>query len=469
MNIIAVLIKQKLYYFTLISVLLFSLLQTIIPAEYFVYLILYILILFIFKENIAIVAAITTILSITSIFGESVRLIVQLNFFLTFLILTLIKYYQKNISLPDFPVKLFPFLYFLFGSLFISTILSSYALVGVISIGKYIVFFSLLLLLYLNINNLQTIRLYIYGMFLAGFIISLGTIIDLSLSGFSITNILSISLLRTGGFIENVNAAGGFFAILIPLSYIFYLIERNKSISYIYLFALAVFSLGIVITNSRAAFLSILISFIVFLFNYNRQLLIRLSVITSAVAVVIIIVEPFNEFFSLLLRIEDGLSHREPLWEMTTGIIKDNFLFGVGPGAYAKEMFNHFPVMLDSWQGLNIINLFEVTKGANVSHNFYVAFLSDMGIPGLVTSIMLPFYFIKISVENISFYKSNRNIFLLNLGIISIASGLFIRAFFDSVNILSYGYITNDLPFWILFLIIIYFNTHKLKLINAKF
>ncbi len=248
-----------------------------------------------------------------------------------------------------------------------------------------------------------------------------------------------------------------------------YLAEDKKGKANLYLTVCLCFVLGLIISNSRAAFLSLLVTFVVFYFNYNRAVIKRVALYSVVIISLIYFIEPLNEFFSVLLRIESGFSHREPLWEMTAGIIKDHYLFGVGPGAYGHEMFNYFPVLLDSWVGEKIIHLFEVTSGANASHNFYIAFLSDMGILGLLTSVFLPVFFWKICLENISFFRQNKRMYLLNLGIFSIGSGLFIRAFFDSVNIMTYGYITNDLPFWILFITIVYFNMNKLKLLNAQF
>jgi hypothetical protein len=51
------------------------------------------------------------------------------------------------------------------------------------------------------------------------------------------------------------------------------------------------------------------------------------------------------------------------------------------------------------------------------------------------------------------------------LGIIAAGIGLFFRGLFEAIGLIFYGYITADLPFWILFgiLIFIYFNTKRIQ------
>jgi hypothetical protein len=49
------------------------------------------------------------------------------------------------------------------------------------------------------------------------------------------------------------------------------------------------------------------------------------------------------------------------------------------------------------------------------------------------------------------------NSYYLVVGIVASATGLFVRALFDGINILTYGWISVDLPFWLMFSILIYF------------
>jgi len=54
-------------------------------------------------------------------------------------------------------------------------------------------------------------------------------------------------------------------------------------------------------------------------------------------------------------------------------------------------------------------------------------------------------------------------IYFIILGIIAAGIGLFIRGLFEAIGLIHYGYITADLPIWVLFSILIftYFNLKK--------
>jgi hypothetical protein len=61
--------------------------------------------------------------------------------------------------------------------------------------------------------------------------------------------------------------------------------------------------------------------------------------------------------------------------------------------------------------------------------------------------------------------RGSEKIYFIILGTIAVGIGLFIRGLFEAIGLIYYGYITADLPFWILFgiLIFIYFNTKRIQ------
>ena len=61
----------------------------------------------------------------------------------------------------------------------------------------------------------------------------------------------------------------------------------------------------------------------------------------------------------------------------------------------------------------------------------------------------------------------------LTVGITAAGIGLFIRGFFEWGNLISYGTLGTDLPFWLIFIILIYLyqkqiNYHNIKLNFSK-
>jgi len=194
------------------------------------------------------------------------------------------------------------------------------------------------------------------------------------------------------------------------------------------------------------------------LFILNKKLLVRIIVSLVLAILIMMLIEPVRNFLTLALRVESGLAQRDQLWEISLNLIEDNFLFGIGPGAYASKMFDYFPVMLNSYHGQRLIELYEMTTGTNSAHNFYLVMFTDLGILGLFVSLMLPYVFFKISKTVLTLLKkSKNNSYYLVVGIAGTMTGLLVRALFDGINILSYGWISVDLPFWLMFSILIYF------------
>jgi hypothetical protein len=51
--------------------------------------------------------------------------------------------------------------------------------------------------------------------------------------------------------------------------------------------------------------------------------------------------------------------------------------------------------------------------------------------------------------------RNNKHYFILSVAIFGIGIGFFVRSFVEVTGFLYYGYITTDLPFWLIFGILI--------------
>jgi O-antigen ligase len=175
------------------------------------------------------------------------------------------------------------------------------------------------------------------------------------------------------------------------------------------------------------------------------------------IIIVFALYEPLGSLSSLLFRLESGLANRDHLWTQSLNIIKDHPLFGIGPGAFKYEMFNYFPVMLNSWEGELFVELYNMTGGTNVSHNFFLFFFSEMGILGLITAFTLPLIFFRIGIKTLKKHNNleRRYYFIVTLIVIGIA--IFVRSFVENIGVLNYGRITADLPFWLVFSSLVYY------------
>lgn len=418
------------------------------------------LILFLkFGNKFLFVFAIVSLLTITSSFGEEVRMVIQVLDFSILLYLLLSKYGLNFCLYPKFPKEVIIFFIVFIVAIFLSFSFSNYPAKGYLFIFRMTIFFLIAYLVYSQIDSWANIKLVLFSLIIVSFIISISILIDFVQNSYSLANFINDSNFRSGGLITNVNAAGGLFAIIVPIILALYLKYREHKLKYIFFILSLTIGIGIVLSSSRAAFLSLFISILFIAYKLNRNLFIYIIGILIIIVIMFIFISPLNEFAILFFRIQDGLSNRDFLWDMTINIIKENWLFGVGPGAYGSVTFNYFPVMFDSWQGMVFIDLFNVTGGGNVSHNFYLAMFSELGFLGFISSIMLPIIYLRLSFKTFKYYKDSNYSHLL-IGIIAVGLGMFVRANFDNVNIISIGYITNDLPFWIVFgLLMFLYNT----------
>jgi O-antigen ligase len=81
---------------------------------------------------------------------------------------------------------------------------------------------------------------------------------------------------------------------------------------------------------------------------------------------------------------------------MSIDIIRDNIVFGTGPGQFKNFMYKHIPVMLGSWEESQIAWIYK-NAGLGESHNFFLFRTAELGIFGFVGALCLPFMFITLS------------------------------------------------------------------------
>ena len=229
----------------------------------------------------------------------------------------------------------------------------------------------------------------------------------------------------------------------------------KKRIEY---FLLTYFSLGLILTMSRSAIIGIITSTAIIFYLIRRKRLYQLLLSITFIALIFLFYEPLNEFLNTFLRIESGMSARDYVWKMSMDMINDHTLFGIGPGAYQYEMLNYFPYMLDNWWGKLFIYYNEVTGGANLSHNYFLTFFTEMGILGILTAVALPIVYFRIGIKTIKKYRSGTtSSYYLIIALFAAGSSIILRNFFNGIGLLYVGGIQTDLPFWLIFSSIIYF------------
>ncbi len=386
------------------------------------------------------------------------RLFVHIIGFSSILIFILFRrQYLTNVySQIDHSLK--KFLIFFFAIIFISSVFSEMPVKGFEIILKEIYFFLIVFAIYLYISTRKNYYPVLIALMISGLV----------MSGSSIYNILNVNIIdfiitgssefRTGGLLSNVNALSGFIVVVMPFFIAFYLLSENFLIRILIGSLIFILFLGVLATISRSAGLAIIIGFLFFLFHYNRKVFFN----TIAILLILIIffnLLPVSESLFGALRLQSGFSQRDLLWQLSIDMFKDNWLLGIGPGLWGANMFNYSPVLQDSYIGYLFYDVNIRTEGFNNSHNYYLVFLSDMGIAGLFLALYLPFVLFRMAFQNLRISKKiNKKDFLINLAITSVLVSMFLRAFFEGISIITFGWVAVDLPFWIVVAILLYYN-----------
>lgn len=402
------------------------------------------------------------IVSLFTLVGDidpTLRLIVHLTDFTLLGILFLQKYGFEFNTYKKIPKSVLYFVLLYYAAMLISTLLSDHLFAGLGKIARQTVFFGLVYILYSLLENEEDIRLYLTSIVIASIILIISAIVESGLQGFILFDISSGIRNRVTGLISNIDTTTAFFIISLPIIITSLTLVKSTSSRILHWFLIYLFVVGLVLTTSRSAYLSLIFSSLFIFYFLNRKLMLKFLMGILFVVFLFIVIDPLNEISTLLFRLESGLSQREYFWGVAFNIIEDNWLFGIGPGSYGYKYLNYFPVMLDSWIGKVLINTKEITEGSNNAHSFFLVFFSDMGLPGLFLALSLPVIFFRIGFLTIKKYLHEDSYkHLLAILLTASAGSMFIRGIVDGIGLLAYGFITTDLPFWLMFICLMHLN-----------
>jgi O-antigen ligase len=136
----------------------------------------------------------------------------------------------------------------------------------------------------------------------------------------------------------------------------------------------------------------------------------------------------------------------------------------VGSDLFDRYFFVYAPSKTISLFDSDVINI-----GRPHPHNFFLYFFAENGILGLLTAIAFfsLFFFLGVKAMKLT-AKANIDYFVLSTVITGIGIGIFFRSFIEVTGYLTYGYITLDLPFWLMFAIIIYIYQKYSRQLSAN-
>lgn len=413
---------------------------------------------FILGERFILALIIISLFTLVGDLGRSLRLVVQLVDFTLLGILFLKRFGLNFYSYPKVPKSVIYFLVLYFSAMIISAVMSNYPFAGIGVITQQIAFFIIAYIFYSLIDGERDIKFYFSAIFLVACILVTSSLIAFAKEGVDLLVVISPNRPRVSAIIENIEAATNFYVVSIPIVISFVLLKKDRYNFIINRFLLFYFGLGLILAMSRSAIMGIIVSSAIIFYLLRRKRFYQLLFTITSIVLIFLFYPPLNEFMNTFLRIESGMSARDYVWKMSMDMIKDHTVFGIGPGAYQYEMINYFPYMLDDWWGRLFIYFNEVTGGANLSHNFFLTFFTDMGILGITTAFALLVIYFRIGIKTIKKYKNQTpsNYYFI-IALFAAGSSIIFRNIFNSIGLLYVGGIHTDLPFWLIFGSLIYF------------
>jgi O-antigen ligase len=412
-------------------------------------------ILLIYWEKIILgVIVISYLTTLTDYVGES-RIVFNLLFTILLLYLFLKKYGLNYKVYPRLPVIIIIFLVLLFSTLVLSTIFSDYFLLGTYSIITSLLFFIIVYMFYGLIESKKDIYVIIISLAISVTIVAIRMFLDLYYLGFE-NYYLKVTF---QGDVELYGSAGytGYTIFFISATLLFSILIVSKfakyknKLFYIIIFFIHIFAL--IFSNSRALIVSAFISIGFILFYINRRMFYRVTGVLILMILLLITIPPVYNTIELYLRL-DTVNQRDYLWQAGAEVISDNLIFGVGPRAFPNYFYSYAPSHIFEFFNLDIWKY-----GIPQPHNLFLYYWAENGILGFISIVTFFIVYFYLSVKVIKSTRNNNDeYFILALSAAGIGLGMLFRSFFEVSGILSYGYITLDLPFWLVVSILIFIH-----------
>lgn len=242
--------------------------------------------------------------------------------------------------------------------------------------------------------------------------------IDVWTSGIAKIGLETGKFLRAYGTFPHSNLLSAF--LLVAVFFNLYLLVKNttKSQRIIISANLGLTILGLFLTFSRAAILSLAISLTIFFLVSLIKVGLKKHIAVPAIIVALCILASTLVLKPLLLARTQFLtdqSGKERIFYAKLGweMIKDRPMVGVGIGTSALRMQDYSPTKLQPWEVQPI-------------HNYFLLSAAELGIPGALILIILFLLYIKKLLQRI---KNSFSIYQVTL--LSILSGFLILMLFD--------------------------------------
>lgn len=417
----------------------------------------FLIILLRYQKNFFVIFSFFTLITITTGLSASLRLLVQLvNIFLLFYFF--FRNYQIDYrKYPKIPGSIILLVLLILSSMIVSILFSDYPWTGIIPILRTSLFFLIVYLFYSLIKNERELKLYISVFVITAISLFFFVIYLFYSANFDIIQFQRYLLIDGEQNYIHKNTIGSLFVMAISIILAYYFSQSNSNRKRVIALTIFLLIIGLVITNARAAIFSLIVSTSFIFYVLNKKIFYRL-LFGIVIIIPVLLIEPISDIIELYFRLDRIFSGRDLIVEATYQIIADNPIFGTGPAVAKIEMGKNIPFMIGSSDWF-FLNRHIDSIGMGHAHNFYLFFLSELGILGFIASITIPFVFFKLGYKTLKRIQDPENkYYSIVIGLNAAGLAVFTRGLFEWGGIVSYGMISNDLPFWWCFICLIYIN-----------
>lgn len=452
-----------------IVLILALLLSPFLNSVHYLLIPLFIITLYILeKTDLILMLIISSFLIVSRSLSSDLRDILQYGNFILLSYLFVNITLKRGEKLPRISKELTQFLILYLAAMVVSSLFASSIFTGWENILRQFIFFMIVYIIYTLISSERTIRYLITSIIVAALFHTFITIHALYQHNFDILAFGSEYFLSVGtDLVSHKNTVGIYIFFSLIFAFSFYKHIQKRLMKYFNICLISILFLGLILINSRALILAVLISGFYMLYHLKRKVF-YYSLLISSVIISFLFIPPMDELLSLYFRVDTVFAGRDIITNTTMSIIENEWVLGTGPAGTKEYIYKYIPYMLGSPEEIWMRHHFNQIEYGH-AHNYFLFLMSDLGILGLIASIFLIYVYMKIGIRVRKYYmKTDPKTNSLILAIISIGIGMFARGFLEWGGILAYGMLTTDLPFWITLAILVYYDNQINKDIEKR-
>ncbi len=272
----------------------------------------------------------------------------------------------------------------------------------------FLAYFILYFLIIKNIKNQYQFKSFIQIFFLTSFIIALYTILHY----YNFISYLQ-EYDRVASLIGQKNWISNYLALIFPLMFCFYLLEKIKKKKIIYFISLSLLYAALIICQSRGIWISISLTlffgiFLIFKFNFfnlfkeNKKWLILLLIAFVIITLIYSVDNPLNKSaFTVSQRVvstfdekDSSINTRILMWRVTGLMIKDKPFLGGGIGSFKINYLDYQARFLKEHPEYN-----KYWINAKEAHNEYLQIGAEIGLIGLGIILIMILYLYKLFIS----------------------------------------------------------------------